>query len=173
MELKPIGVVNRLEDKIRIVIEEPYRRGLQTLDDFEYIWILWWMHRNQPDDVQLVILPKFPYVPKEGVGIFATRSSKRPNPIGLSISKIRKADIPRGVIEIDRIDADSGSPILDIKPYLPKGDSIEPNVKAKMKIPKWPRSLDGCFEEPMYRRKRDDELKKRGGGINPRKGNSN
>jgi tRNA (Thr-GGU) A37 N-methylase len=62
-------------------------------------------------------------------GVFACRSPARPNPIGHSVVRVVKLDSQRKSVIVDRIDADDGTPILDIKPYLPSSDKVE-NAKV-------------------------------------------
>ena len=75
------------------------------------------------------------------MGIFATRSPIRPNPIALTAVEILYIDYDKGVIQIAYIDANDGSPVLDIKPYTPSLDRIEaPEVPAW--CAHWPKSLE-------------------------------
>jgi len=64
-------------------------------------------------------------------GLFATRSPKRPNPIGLSVMRITHVDVETGVITLAGCDAFDGTPVLDIKPYLPSVDMVESDKNAK------------------------------------------
>ena len=72
------------------------------------------------------VLPFFlPHTgPKKERGTFSTRSPHRPNPIALSVVKVRSIDYERGEVLIDSIEAQDGTPILDIKPYSPKIDAV-------------------------------------------------
>ena len=75
------------------------------------------------------------------MGIFATRSPIRPNPIALTAVEILHIDYEKGVIQIAYIDANDGSPVLDIKPYTPSLDRIEaPEVPVW--CAHWPKSLE-------------------------------
>ena len=75
------------------------------------------------------------------MGIFATRSPIRPNPIALTAVEKLHIDYEKGVVQIAYIDANDGSPVLDIKPYTPSLDRIEaPEVPAW--CAHWPKSLE-------------------------------
>ena len=80
------------------------------------------------------------------MGIFATRSPARPNPIALTTSEIINIDFNKGIIQVTSIDANDDTPVLDIKPYTPGFDRVEtPGVPPWCS--QWPRSTEasGCF----------------------------
>lgn len=111
----------------RIVFEPEYRvpEALRGLEDFDYLWIIWQFSEAVRDEWSPTVRP-----PRLGgnrrMGVFATRSPFRPNPIGLSSVKIvrivQTADLGP-VIEVNGADLMHGTPIYDIKPYLPYTDS--------------------------------------------------
>ena len=89
--------------------------GLRDLDGFERIWLLCWLDRTRPARLEVV-----PYLDTEKRGIFATRSPSRPNPIGLSCVRLLAVEGARlWVADLDVLD---GTPLLDIKPYVPEFD---------------------------------------------------
>lgn len=97
-----------------------YHDALNTLSSFEYIIVIY--HFNEVERWQAVVNP--PASSHEhNFGLFATRSPKRPNPIGLSLVKLEK--IENGILHISGVDAFDGTPVLDIKPYLPSVDCIK------------------------------------------------
>lgn len=111
----------------RIVFEPEFRNpdALRGLDGFSHIWLIWDFSENHRDEWSPTVRP-----PRLGgntrLGVFATRSPFRPNPIGLSCVKIESIDLegPDGpVIEVSGADLMDGTPIFDIKPYLPGVDS--------------------------------------------------
>ena len=111
----------------RIVFTPPYRdaNALRGLEGFDYIWVIWQFHQNDtPCDALTVRPPRLGG--NERVGVFATRSSFRPN--GLALSSLKVEDIvlssPEGpVIHVSGIDMMDGTPVLDIKPYVTFTDS--------------------------------------------------
>lgn len=94
-----------------------YREALQDLDGFSHLWVIFQFHNN--DSWKPLVLP--PRSQKKR-GVYATRSPYRPNPIGLSCVRLLSID---GLnLQIDDADLLDGTPIFDIKPYLPYSDSI-------------------------------------------------
>lgn len=96
-----------------------YTDGLKALDTFRYIYVLFYMDRAKPP--KLIVEP--PWAEDRRVGVFASRSPSRPNPIGLSVVKLLRIEGRR--IYISSIDALDGTPILDIKPYVKYLDTKE------------------------------------------------
>ena len=136
MELEPIGIIHtpfasqegmpRSTSQaigVRGIVEvfEPYRAGLRDLEGFSHIILIW--HLDRIDGFHLEAVP-----PKQSEtrGLFATRSPHRPNPIGLSVVELH--GIEEGTLHVERVDMLDGSPLLDIKPYIPASDSI-PNAR--------------------------------------------
>lgn len=127
------GLVKNL--KGRIVFEPEFRNAeaLRGLEGFSYIWLLWDFseaHRDGESWSPTVRPPRLGG--NQRMGVWATRSPFRPNNIGLSSVRISKIDLhtPEGpVIEVEGVDLMDGTPILDIKPYLPFTDS-HPDAKG-------------------------------------------
>lgn len=105
-----------------IVIDPFYRKGLADLEKFEYIIVLY--HFNVTRTWSPTVNP-----PQSAhhFGVFATRSPKRPNPIGFSVVKLDSIDQKNGILSLSGIDAFEGTPVLDIKPYLPSVDIVQSN----------------------------------------------
>lgn len=99
--------------------------SLQGLEAYSHLWVIFHFHQNGNERFHAKVHP--PRMNGESIGVFATRSPHRPNPIGLSLVKIES--IKDGVLEISGIDLVDGTPVLDIKPYLPSVESI-PDAKA-------------------------------------------
>jgi tRNA-Thr(GGU) m(6)t(6)A37 methyltransferase TsaA len=95
-----------------------FEQALQDLKEFDYIWILFWFDRNT--NWKPKVLP--PNSGRVKRGLFATRSPHRPNPIGLSLCKL--IDIRGRRIRIENPDMLDGTPILDIKPYIPHAEAF-------------------------------------------------
>ena len=100
-----------------VEVFEPYRDGLQSLETFSYVILLYWLDKAGP--VQMVFTPPFD---TEKRGIFATRAPWRPNPIGLAVSRLE--GIEDGVLRVRYLDCIDGTALLDIKPYLPSVDAV-------------------------------------------------
>jgi tRNA-Thr(GGU) m(6)t(6)A37 methyltransferase TsaA len=129
--LHPIGVVQKSNDRTRIVLEEKYQPGLLGLDGFSHIQVLWWFDQNDTPEKR-AILQVHPRGDRSNplTGVFATRSPFRPNLIALTTCKI--VGIQGNVIDVENVDAFDGTPVLDIKPYLPGLDS-----ESDIRLPAW------------------------------------
>lgn len=119
--------------RAEIIFEPEYRipEALRGLEGYSHIWVIWEFHEAVRDTWSPTVRP-----PRLGgnkrVGVFATRSPFRPNPIGLSVLELEKIELntPNGpVIHVKGTDLIDNTPIYDIKPYLPHIDSI-PEAKA-------------------------------------------
>ncbi len=94
--------------------------ALVGLEGFSHLWLIWVFHQNTNKGVKTKVHP--PRLQGEKIGLFATRTPHRPNPIGLSAVKIEK--IKGNEIHLSGVDLVDGTPILDIKPYLASSDSL-------------------------------------------------
>ena len=117
------------ESKAVITLEDKYALGLHDLDEFEYIFVLYYFDKAEGWDAELV-----PPESKHEFGVFATRSPRRPNPIGLSLVKLDS--IVENNLFISNVDAFNNTPVLDIKPFLPSVDYVysEKNTKAEFDL---------------------------------------
>lgn len=147
------GLVESLRG--RIVFEPEYRRpeALRGLEGFTHIWLIWGFSANRERSWTPTVRP-----PRLGgnarMGVFATRSPYRPNPVGLSCVKLESIDVddPDGpVLNISGADLMSGTPIYDIKPYLPYADA-HPEASGGFTDNSERRKLDvNCPPELMQR----------------------
>ncbi len=92
-----------------------YADGLKDLDGFSHIVLLYHFHRSKGHRLRVV-----PFMDAVERGLFATRAPKRPNAIGLSVVRLRKVE--GRVLHIENVDILDGTPLLDIKPYVPAFD---------------------------------------------------
>ena len=139
--LKAIGIV-RNEVKHRplfgyewrkvvseIVIDGSLTEALDGLDEFSHIIVLYWMHQAASGEVPLKIHPRgkqeLPLT-----GLFATRSPNRPNRIGKATVILLQRQ--SNILRVEGFDAIDGSPVIDIKPYIPENDLV-----ANAKVPPW------------------------------------
>ncbi len=93
-----------------------YADGLHDLDGFSHIILLYLFHRSRGFELQVV-----PFMDTVLRGVFATRAPRRPNPIGLSV--VRLGRVEGRVLQVEGVDVLDGTPLLDIKPYVPDFDA--------------------------------------------------
>ncbi len=137
------------EARAVVRLDPAMRDGLQGLEGFSHVWILFVFHGHENDDGKLLVRP-----PRLGgtrkMGVFATRSPHRPNPIGLSLVRLEgvEPDESSPAIHVSGVDFLDGTPVLDIKPYLPGGDIARGEVRTGWleKAPEWP-ALEVTFSE--------------------------
>lgn len=99
-----------------VEVFEAFQPGLKDLGGFSHIILLYHFHRSRSFNLEVV-----PFLDSERRGLFATRAPNRPNPIGLSIVQLDKVE--DGVLHIRNMDILDGTPLLDIKPYVPEFDA--------------------------------------------------
>lgn len=117
----PIQPASRHSAPGTVEIYPKYLVGLQDLDGFSHIILIYHLHRVTRSD--LIVTPFLDSQPR---GVFATRAPTRPNPIGVSIVRLQR--IEGTTLYLDSIDILDGTPLLDIKPYVPDFDQPEPPV---------------------------------------------
>lgn len=128
---KQSGLVEELEGSIVFCPEFRNADALRGLDEFDYLWLIWGFSANKHAATSLVVRPPL-LGGNEKMGVFATRSPFRPNALGLSSVRISRieTDTTRGpVITVVGADLMDGTPIYDIKPYIPYADS-HPEAKG-------------------------------------------
>ena len=91
---------------------------MRDLDGFSHIILLYHFHHSHGFNLAVV-----PFLDTESRGLFATRAPKRPNAIGLSVVQLDR--IEDGILQIQNVDILDGTPLLDIKPYVPEFDAAE------------------------------------------------
>ena len=119
------GVAAHLQGTIVLAPEYRSPDALRGMEDFDYLWLVWGFSANKHEATGVTVRP-----PRLGgnerMGVFATRSPYRPNGLGLSSVRISRIDYnaPNGpVIHVEGADLMDGTPIYDIKPYLPYVDA--------------------------------------------------
>ena len=103
----------------RAVVEEEFAPGLLALDGFSHLILLYWMDAPNAKQTRLQFTPPFDDAMR---GVFATRAPWRPNPIALSVVAFEGFETG-GVLRVRYLDCMDGTPLLDIKPYLPTTDA--------------------------------------------------
>ena len=131
LTFEPIGVIHSPFDEVAgmpiqpgrargiegtVEVLTPYEEGLQDLDGFSHIILLYHFHRSEGYGLRVV-----PFLDTESRGLFATRAPRRPNPIGLSVVRLSRVE-GRTLSILDVVVLD-GTPLLDIKPYVPDFDA--------------------------------------------------
>jgi tRNA (adenine37-N6)-methyltransferase len=139
MPLQPVADAG---DRSRIEVFEPHRGSLEDLQGFSHVWVIAHLHESTGWDT---VVPTF--LDDATHGTFATRSPHRPNPIGLSLARI--VDVEELAVVVDGIDLLTGTPVLDLKPYVPLFDAPADDVRF------------GWFEgraERVFDRRSDDRF---------------
>ncbi len=134
MKLKPIGIIyspykTRAEappqgksDVLEIEIFKEYEEGLKDIETFSHLHVIYWMHKSKGYSLLITT----PWDTKLH-GLFATRTPNRPNPLGHSVVELieRKGNI----LKVRGLDAIEGTPVIDIKPYVPRID-VKPEADS-------------------------------------------
>jgi tRNA-Thr(GGU) m(6)t(6)A37 methyltransferase TsaA len=136
LELKPIGIIHspykdrgeapyqgyRSEEISQIEVFKEFEEGLQDIEGFSHIIVIYWFHKSQGH--HLLVKTPWDDIPH---GLFATRSPHRPCPLGLTIVELVARE--NNILNVKGLDAIDGSPLLDIKPYIAEVDE-RPIVKS-------------------------------------------
>ena len=130
MEIKPVGIIHtpftekegmpiqpKGADGVNGTVElfEGFQAGLKDLEAFSHIILLYLFHRSEGFNLQVI-----PFLDTTSRGVFATRAPKRPNPIGISVVRLDRIDDV--ILHIGNVDILDGTPLLDIKPFVPEFD---------------------------------------------------
>ena len=142
MTLKAIGIVrNEVKEPpgagygwqavvSDIVIDSSLTEALDNLDEFSHIIVIWWMHKAGATDQLPTKVRSRGRRELTPVGLFATRSPQRPNPIGkATVRLLQRCD---NILKVEGLDAIDGTPVIDIKPYIPGYDSVN-----DAEVPSW------------------------------------
>jgi tRNA-Thr(GGU) m(6)t(6)A37 methyltransferase TsaA len=137
--LKPIGTVKNEVTEIgkhgwdqivsEIIVRPDLNDTLEGLEEFSHIIVIFWMHLSPSGESTAHKTHPQMRADLPLVGVLATRSPVRPNPLGMAVVELRGQI--KNVLMVTGLDALDGTPIVDIKPYLP-GDSV-----AKIRVPDW------------------------------------
>jgi tRNA-Thr(GGU) m(6)t(6)A37 methyltransferase TsaA len=135
--LRPIGAIKESDRGFVLKIFPEYLDGLRGVEAFSHLWVFYWFHEHDHPEGRAVLEVhprKDPANPLTGV--FGTRSPLRPNLVAMHLCAVKEIRSERGEILVDRIDARPGSPLIDIKPYLPYSDRAE-----DLRLPEWAKTL--------------------------------
>jgi tRNA-Thr(GGU) m(6)t(6)A37 methyltransferase TsaA len=137
-QITPIGHIRIRDGSTLLEIRQEYSAALEGFEGFSHVIVLWWCHQSDSGDCRKTLFCKKPYTKgPDRIGVFATRSPVRPNPIALTPVPILKIDHERSTIHIPYIDAEDRSPIVDLKPYHPSIDRIR-DVRTPDWCSHWP-----------------------------------
>jgi tRNA-Thr(GGU) m(6)t(6)A37 methyltransferase TsaA len=130
-QMTPIGTIRKSDEKTWIEIAAPYLPAMDGLEGFSHINVFFWFHENDHPEGRAVLRVH----PRKDTanpltGVFATHSPLRPNLIGMTLCRMLAVEPP--VIVIDQIDAFDGTPVLDIKCYIPSSRSFK-----NLRLPAW------------------------------------
>lgn len=157
IEFEPIGIIHSPFMEIEgmpiqppgatgvkgtVEVFEDFHPGLKDLDGFSHIILLYHFHISHGFNLHVV-----PFMDSEPRGLFATRAPKRPNPIGFSVVQLNK--IEDGMLHIQDVDILDGTPLLDIKPYVPEFDTqmeVRPGWLEKVRKTVSSRKSDDRFK---------------------------
>jgi len=114
MPIQPAGAAGV---KGTVELFPAFAEGIKDLDGFSHVILLYHFHRAS--GCSLIVTP---FMDSEPRGVFATRAPKRPNPIGLSVVKLRR--IEGLTLHVENVDILDGTPLVDIKPYVPEFDQL-------------------------------------------------
>ena len=120
-QMTPIGTIRKSDEKTWIEIAAPYLPAMDGLEGFSHINVFFWFHENDHPRKDTA---------NPLTGVFATHSPLRPNLIGMTLCRMLAVEPP--VIVIDQIDAFDGTPVLDIKCYIPSSRSFK-----NLRLPAW------------------------------------
>ena len=130
-QISSIGLIKKHNKITTIEIDKKYEDALLGLDEFSHVLVCYWFHANDiPNKRKILKVHPRGNSRNPLHGVFATRAPVRPNLIGISLCKI--LSIEGSIIQIDTIDAFDGSPVIDLKPYIPKIDSV-----TDAQVPEW------------------------------------
>jgi tRNA-Thr(GGU) m(6)t(6)A37 methyltransferase TsaA len=114
----PIQPVYARDCPGQVEISPEFAAGLADIEGFSHLYLLYWLHRADPPQLRVK-----PYLQDLEHGIFATRAPCRPNPIGLSLVRLVRRE--GRVLYLAGVDVLDGTPLLDLKPYAPRYDTVE------------------------------------------------
>ncbi|KIC51356.1 TrmO family methyltransferase [Tateyamaria sp. ANG-S1] len=144
--LSPIGHTETTNGRFAVRVLPAHRKALTGLADFSHAIALWWAHEADHTDLRARQIIPSPYTATSAdVGVFATRSEARPNPIGLSVFSLETVDLENGVVSSHYFDMLPGTPVLDLKPYFPASDRVM-EAGVPVHFEHWPTSFEASAD---------------------------
>jgi len=136
IHINPIGKVSSSQDeRAKIVIRPELAAALEGLEGFSHVWVFFWFHENDRPEARAILQVHPRRDPTNPLtGVFATRSPVRPNLIGFTCCRI--VSVKGNILEVEGLDAREGSPVLDLKPYIPGSDAL-----PQAEVPWWVKKI--------------------------------
>ncbi len=143
VELKPIGYVktkavgNEIRNKqnvSQIVLHRDLVEALEGIEDFSHLFVIFWMHKILEEERMIIKIHPRGRLDMPLLGVFATRTPNRPNPIGLTLVEL--LGVQEDVVTVRGLDAIDGTPVLDIKPF------DQWDMAKAVRVPKWWKRLE-------------------------------
>jgi tRNA (adenine37-N6)-methyltransferase len=141
-QIKPIGFVKATNHVFSIQLEKEYLSALTNIEGFSHLQIVWWGHLYDTPENRANFTCIKPYkIGPDTIGVFATRSPVRPNPVLITTIYVQQIDYEKGIIYTPYIDAEQGTPVLDIKPY-----HLSERIRDCM-VPQWCKHWPEWYED--------------------------
>jgi len=136
IQVNPIGKVSsRQDERAKIDIRPELAAALEGLEGFSHVWVFFWFHENDRPEARAILQVHPRRDPTNPLtGVFATRSPVRPNLLGLTCCRI--VSVKGNILEVEGLDAREGSPVLDLKPYIPGSDAL-----PQAEVPWWVKKI--------------------------------
>lgn len=133
--------------------------SLDALDQFSHVWLIFIFHENTNNTGKRIPMSKVrpPQGAGNKIGVFATRSPHRPNPVGLTMARITRVDVAKGIVYLDGLDLCEGTPVIDLKPYCEhvdwpgQGIAITPRWVTNPKFERTPVTFSNEATESLKR----------------------
>jgi tRNA (adenine37-N6)-methyltransferase len=139
----PVQPYSAKDTRGTVELSEAFTDGLLDLAGFERIWLIYWFDRARPAEMHVL-----PYRDTQKHGLFATRAPARVNPIGMST--VLLLGVEGRTLHVGEIDILDGTPLLDIKPYVPEYDAytgVRVGWLTRDSVVKGPMTADGRFSQ--------------------------
>lgn len=141
IEMREIGIV-RAGRSYAIELASEYAAGLTGLKGFSHVMIVWYAHQKPEWDSAQILIDKPYRLAPEKLGVFATRTSIRPNGVCVSVAAVSSLDEKKGIVKLWWTDAEDGTPVLDIKPYYHCSEYVR-----DARYPEWCAHWPACYED--------------------------
>lgn len=140
--LQTIGHIENDGKEAYIQLLSKYIEALEGIEGFSHLKVIYWLDGMDIPEMREILQVASPYKKApEVLGIFATRAPVRPNLLAVSTVKVIGIDLINGRLQIDAIDAENNSPLLDLKPYTPSEDRVEQPTVPEWSA-HWPKNVE-------------------------------